>query len=247
MYSAIHERRTEFRLLHDQDEVPLRQQMVCEAEDKPVSKEERVKALRVDEDSYTLVEPEELEELAPETDRDIEVSRFVPAGRVDHRYADRAYYLGPDGEAEKYASLAEALGKSRKAGICQWTFRKRSYAGELRSRNGLLELISLRLAGELTDAKELDLPEPKLSQRELKTARYLIDELSGPFEPARYRDEFQDALEKLIAAKARGETPKKRRTKKPHATESNELLDALEGSLEAARKIKGKKESGDGG
>ena len=238
LYSAVREHDVEFRLLHDQDEVPLRGEMVCESDEKPVPQEERVKALRIDEEKYVIIEPSELDELAPESDRDIQVMQFVDAAQVDCRYFDRPYYLGPDGEEDKYASLVAALKEAGVVGICQWVFRKRSYSGQLQSSDGILELISLRLKNELTDAKDLQLPKPKLSQPELKTGRYLIDELSGTFDPAHYRDDFHDKLAKLIQVKSRGGHLKLHPAQKAEPTESMHLLKTLEASLSKARQGK---------
>lgn len=235
LYSAVREQRVNFRLLHDEDSAPLRQQMVCQKDGKAVESEERVKALRVKEDEFVLVEPEELDRLAPGMEREIHVWRFVPQGQVDGRYVDRPYFLGPDGEEEKYASLAEAMQEAGAAGLCQWSFRKRSYAGELRAKDGVLELVALHLKEELSNVKDLELPSPALSEKELKTARYLIDEMSGEFDISGYENRFQKRLEQLVQAKARGEKIEPRPAKEHKPTEEDELLDVLEGSLKQAR------------
>lgn len=248
LYSAVESDRVSFRMLHDQDEVPLRQQMVCALEDKPVPDDEIVKGLEVDENEYVLVEPEDLAELEPQSDRTIDVRGFVQPGQVDPRYYDRPYHLGPDGEQKKYASLAKALADAGREGICHWTFRKRSYNGSLRSDGRSLEIVTLRLKEEIGDPGELDLPEAKLSDKERKTARYLIEELSDQWDPSRYTNDFQKDLMDLIRTKAKGGKVKKKKVPAPEPTESQELADILEASLKEARKGKkkggGKKSSG---
>ncbi|MFP4106827.1 MAG: Ku protein [Phycisphaerae bacterium] len=237
MYAAVESKEIRFHLLHDQDEVRLRQKMVCEKEDKPVPDEEIIKGLEVDDGKYILLTPEDLEEIQPETNRSIEVEGFTDFDSVDPRYYDRPYHLGPDGEEEKYMTLAQALQATGKMGVCHWSFRKRDYSGVLLSRSGdILELITLRTAGEVGAAGDLDLPEAKLSAKEKKTAGYLVDELTDEFDPSQYRNDFRDDLEDLIKTKAGGGKVKKRKAKKTEPTEAANLSDILEASLKEAKK-----------
>lgn len=238
MYSVVKEQHVDFHLLHDEDQVRLQQQMVCESEDKPVAAEEIARGLEVDEGTYVMVEAEELKELEPEGDRSIEVKRFVPSEQVDPRYYDRPYVLGPDGEEEKYAAMAEALGKSKKVGVCEWVVRKRSYTGALRCRGGPVELVTLRLAEEIVPARTLEVPEAKLGDRERKMAQYLVTEMSGPFEPEKFHDEFHEALQELIRAKAAGKKVKAKRAPSRAPTGEDQLAKALEASVKAVRKSK---------
>lgn len=240
LYSAVEDVKVSFHLLHDQDQVRLQQQMVCEKEEKPVEKSEVVKGLEVEEHEYVLIEQEDLDALTPESDRTIEIRSFTHAEEIDGRYFERPYHLGPDTDPWKYASLAKALEESNAIGLCHWSFRKRSYSGALRARDGVLMLITLRVADEVASAKELDLPRVALSQRERNTARYLVDELTSEFDAEKYHNDFQDALNKLIETKARGGKVKTRRPKRHKETQPRELADILEASLSQARKEKGK-------
>jgi DNA end-binding protein Ku len=238
LYAAIESEHLFVHLLHDKDMVPLQRQMVCELDGKPVPPDEYLKAAEVDDDQYVAIEPADLESLAVPSDRQIDVLQFVPTADVDPRYFERPYYLGPDGEPDKYASLAKALRETERAAICQWMFRKRSYAGALLAAGDVLELISLRLADEIVPSRDLHLPRPALSERERKTAKYLVEELSGPFEAAHYRDRFRWALKALAEKKARGQAVEAKPFTLPRATKPNALLDALEASLRTRRKTK---------
>ena len=235
MYAAVESTGISFHLLHAKDHVRLRQQMVCGLENEPVPSEEIVKGLEVDENEYVLLEPDDLAELEPEMDRSIAVTSFVDTEEVDPRYFDRPYHLGPDGDATGYASLVEALGSSGRLGICHWSFRKRFYNGALGARDGVLELVTLRLGDEVVETKTLDLPEVGLTQKELKTATYLVEELTGTFDPTQYRDDFQKELLKLIETKAKGGKVSRRKVKEPKATDSKSLSALLEASLDEVR------------
>ncbi|MCE5278110.1 MAG: Ku protein [Planctomycetaceae bacterium] len=246
MYAAAESRGLAFHLLHDQDNVRLAQQMVCQLEDKPVESDEIVKGLEVDDDHYVLVEPQELEELEPQSGRDIAVEAFVPLDELDGRYFDRPYYLGPDDQPDQYAALVQTLDESGRAGICRWAFRKRSYVGAVRSRQGVLELVTLRTSDEVAAVKDLDLPQAKLSPKELKTAEYLVEQLTSDFDIGKYHDDFQAAMEDLIKTKAGGGQVKKRKAAKSKPTEPRELLDVLEASVARLKGGKGKAPKGGG-
>ena len=75
-----------------------------------------------------------------------------------------------------------------------------------------------------------------MTDKELKTARYLIDELTDKFKPSQYHDEFTAALSKLIEARAKGREPKLVKPQQPAATESKDLLAQLEASVAHARR-----------
>lgn len=235
LYAAASEERVSFHLLHDEDNVRLRQQMVCELDGQPVPPQERVKGLEIDDGVYVLLEPEDLEQLEPESHRTIAVTRFVPADDLDARFLDRPYHLGPDGESAKYAALAAALAGSGRIGVCQWSFRRRSYSGVLRGSAGVLSLVTVRLQHELRPASELDLATPSLSAKERTMARYLVDEMTADFDPSRYHNDFQQALRDLIRTKAEGGTVRRRKAPRVRPTESDQLLAALEASLADAR------------
>jgi DNA end-binding protein Ku len=244
LYSAVESKIITFHRLHDEDKVRLRQQMVCEVEDEPVDDDEIVKGLEVGEHEYVLVEPEDLDELQPETNRTIEVLGFVRPEEVDPRFYDRPYHLGPDGSEKKYAALVEALAKTGRVAICRWSFRNRFYNGAIRSGQGFLEVVTLRLAEEIAATKNLDLPQAEIAEKERKTARYLIDEMTEDFDPSQYRDDFRDALRDLVETKAKGGEIKLREAPEPAATEPEDLASVLQASVDEIRK---KKKSRGGG
>ena len=238
LYSAVREERVQFHLLHDQDEVRLRQQMVCPVDDEVVDREHQQKGLEVAEEEYVVVEEEELDKLEPESSRDIEVKQFVKLGEIDPRFYDRPYYLGPDGDEKTFRKLAAALHKENLAGVCQWVMRKRAYLGALKFCGNALCLVALRYADELTPSNALKLPKAKLDPREKETASYLIDTMSGEFDPSQYHDDYQERLAELVARKARGQKAPVKRISRPKATQSGQLLKMLQASLKKAQAAK---------
>ncbi len=231
LHPAVREERVEFHLLHKRDRVRLRQQMICAAEEKPVPAGEQVKGFEVEENRYLIVDPEELEQTAPESSRTIAVQEFVKAAQIDPFFFDRAYYLEPDARPQGYGALHATLQELGVAGVCTWTMRKRSYLGALQAGGGVLRLHTLRHADEVLPAASLKLPEMPLSEKELKLATELIGHLAASFEPAKFQDEHQAKLRNLIARKARGERIAVAPPRRLKPTSASQLLKALEASL----------------
>lgn len=234
LYSAVRDRSVHFRLLHDKDRSPVKQAMVNPETDQVVDYRDTRRAYVTDEGSLVAFDSDELDALEPESSRDIEVIGFLPPARIDHRWYDRPYYLGPDGQEEDYAALIEALATSGKEGLARWVMRKKAYVGALRLHDGYPMLMSLRHAEQVVSIDALEAPQgAKLDDKELAMAGQLIAMLEAPFEPEEYQDEYRERVMELIEAKQRGEsvkvTPIRRR--KP----SDDLSKALQASLQKER------------
>ncbi len=237
LHSAVREERIQFHLLHARDQVRLRQQMVCALEKQPVPAEEQSKGFEVEEGKYLIMNPEDLEQATPESNRMIEVREFVKSGQIDPLFVDRVYYLEPDStgiQGKGYGALVRALKDMDVAGICTWTMRKRTYFGALQASGKILRLNTLRYADEVVPAASLGLQDMALSEKELKIGVELIKQLSGPFEPQKFVNEHQKKLQDMIEKKARGENIAVLPPRRLKPTESDNLLQVLEASLKKA-------------
>jgi DNA end-binding protein Ku len=234
LHTAVGEERVQFHLLHERDQVRVRQQMICALEKRPVPAEEQSKGYEVEEGKYILVEPGELEQTTPEGDRMIEVHEFVRTAQIDPLFLGRVYYLEPDVQAKGYASLAGALKELEVSGICTWTMRKRSYLGALQASGSVIRLSTLRYADEVVAVESLDLQDIALSEKELKIGSDLIAQLTVPFEPQKYENEHEKKLQQMIEKKGRGETIKVLPPRHLKPTEPDNLLQVLEASLKKA-------------
>ena len=235
-HTAVRDLRLHFNLLHRKDGERLKQMMVCPVEEAPVPDEEIVKGYELSDDEWVIVEPDELEALAPEFDREIEILDFVPLDSIDPRYFSRSYWIGPDGKGEVYSSLAKALEKSGQAAICRWAMRKKSYIGALKIVGGVLLMETMHYHDEVVPVKALELSQTGISDRERKTAVQLIEAMSTDFKPENYQNEYQEELRKLIDKKAKGEKITLKKPKKKKATEEEDLADVLEASLAQVKK-----------
>jgi DNA end-binding protein Ku len=237
LHTAVREERIQFHLLHRRDQARLRQQMVCMYEKQPVPAEEQSKGYEIEDGKYVIVDPEELEQTAPESSRMIEVHEFVKIGQIDPIFLDRLYYLEPDIQdihGKGYNVLVKALKELYVAGICTWIMRKRSYFGALQAHGKMLRLNMLRYADEVISAGSLELQDVALSEKELKIGSELIKKLTVPFEPWKFKNEHQKKLREMIEKKARGEKIAVLVPKSLKPTESDQLLQALEASLKKA-------------
>lgn len=238
LYSAVQDRAVHFRLLHKTDKEPVKQQLISSDTGEPVEYSEVRKAFPITRGRLVMLEKEELEALEPEDSRDIEITRFVNIGAIDHRWYERAYYLGPDGSAKAYFAAAAALERKKKEGVARWVMRDRSYVGSLRVEQGYLMLITLRHAEEIIAADALKPPGGRaLQQREIQMAGQLLKALHDEFDPAQFRDEYRARVMDLIETKAAGKKPKvvKFRPKK----ETDDVTDALAASLAGMKKKAG--------
>lgn len=235
LYSAVQDRVVHFRLLHDADKVPVKQRLVDPETDEVVEFKDAVRAYMTPERALVLLKEDELAALEPEPSRDIELSRFVPDGAIDHRWYERPYYLGPDGRGDDYLALIEALRSTKREGVAHWVMRKKEYRGALRVTGGCLTLIALRSAEETIAASSLEAPDAEpLSDKEIAMAQQLLSILEAKFDPKQFRDEYRHRLLELIEAKAKGKTVRRpaRRAVRP----SKDLEEALRASLAQAER-----------
>lgn len=240
LYAAIQDETVHFHLLHDRDEERVKQRMVNPITEEVVETEKIHKGYEVKPGTFVLITPEELEALAPEPSRDIEVLRFVPEGAVGPSWYERPYYLGPAGKGQDYFALAQVLRDRGRLGVARWVMRKRLYHGALRVHGDYLTLSTLHAAAEVVPAPKVQ-PSARASEaRELAMAEQLVDALGGEFDPSAFEDEHRRRVLDLIKAKAKGKTlglaPRvRRRVARP-------LDVALQQSLKQLRKRPANKE-----
>ncbi len=234
LHTAVSGERIGFHLLHREDGVRLRQQMICAFDKQPVPSEEQTRGFEVEDGKYLLLAPGEPPLMISESSRMIEVHEFVKAAELDPRFLDRVYYLEPGMQGKGYGALAGALADLGVAGICTWAMRKRTYLGALTARGKALRLNALRHADEVVTAESLGLQQMPLSEKELAVGSELIEKLTVPFEPRKFVNDHEKKLRQLIERKSRGESVTVITPRRLPPTESDRLLEALEASLKRA-------------
>ncbi len=240
LYSAVARRNISLREIRESDSARIRHRRVAEGTDEEVPYENIVKAFEITPGQYVPLTKDEMEALAPEKSRAIEVQDFVDLDEIDPMYFDSPYYLGPaDGAEKAYSLLAAAMGASGKVAIARFVFRNKEHLAAIRPADGVLTLTTMRFADEVVPASELDdvLPEKqeKVARKEQQMAEQLIDSLSTDFDPAGYRDEYREQLLALIERKAEGKEIVAPETEAPKATKAPDLMAALEESIAAVK------------
>jgi DNA end-binding protein Ku len=237
LYSAVEDRSVHFHMLHAKDQAPVEQHIVRKDTGRDVEKQKIRKAFALTQDTAVILQPEELEKLAPPESRQIHLCRFVPPSLLGDQWYDRPYYLGPDEADDSYFALAEALERTKVVGIARWVMRKKRYLGALSSIDGYLTMTTLRRADQVLSFSGIEPAKTAQPQaNELKLAQQLVSSIEADFDPSLWKNEYRQRLCKLIEAKARGEklapiVPKKR------APKAN-LADSLRASIAAAKEKK---------
>jgi DNA end-binding protein Ku len=233
-YAAVEEKGVHFRLLHKKDQTPVSQEMVHPETNGIVPAEGIRHGYETEDGRLVILSDQELQGIEPETSRDIEILAFLPGGAIDHRWHERPYFLGPDGEELAYFALIEALGGTDSEALARWVMRNKEYFGVLRLREGYPLMVTLRYAEEVVALSGVKIPAGReIDARELAMAEQLVAAMADTFDPRQYRDEFRQRVLELIAAKASGKVIPLR----PAAPQKDapDLQEALAASLRAAK------------
>ncbi|MFG2547839.1 Ku protein [Streptomyces sp. NPDC048594] len=247
LFTATEDHTVHFHQLQRGTSDRIRNRRVNQRTGDEVDPADIVKGFEVSDGEYVVVEPGELDEIAPGRSRTLEITDFVDLDRIEPVYFGRTYYVAPRGEEylRVYELLRTALAETGKAGVATFVMRNRQYLTALRAEDRVLLLQTLHWADEVRDPVE-ELPELPTGRvgrgKELDMALRLVDALSGPWDPARYHDTYQEKVRELVRAKAEGEEIAVAE-EAPRATDVVDLMDVLRGSLEQARGGGGKRPS----
>lgn len=242
LYSATEDHTVHFHQFQRGTADRIRYQRVNERTGKEVVYADIVKGRDVGGGDYVIVEPEELDDIAPGRSRSIDITTFIDSDEIDPVYFQKTYWLAPDGEqyARPYALLLEAMARTNRAGIATFVMRGKEYLTAIRADDGVLALQTLFFADEIRDPPEqLDtLPQHTPARgKELEMATTLIESMSGPWNPQDYRDTYTERVERLIDDKRRGHEVVAE-AQPPAPTEMSDVLAALQRSVSAAQEVR---------
>src|SRR5712672_4280357 len=209
-----------------------------------VSNEDIIKGYKVDTDTYVEVSKDELENIALDSTRTIDIDEFVPKSSIDPRFLIRPYYLVPDGKVghDAYAVIRETIRTMDMVAIGRVVLTSREHIIALDPlEKGLMGTL-LRYPYEVRDEKEYfdDIQDVKVTKDMLDLAKHIVTQKTADFEPEKFEDHYEAALAELINAKRNGKTvgPKPR----PKGENVVDLMDALKKSIaNDAQPAKGKK------
>lgn len=140
---------------------PLQRRYFTSRDDKPLDWDDIVRGYEIEKDRYVVVDDDELERLAPERTRDIDLRVFVKASEINPMHFERAYYLTPGGSSTKaYRLLAKVMEETDRAGIATFVMRAKEYLVAILADNGILRAETLRFADEVRTPVDVGLPAP---------------------------------------------------------------------------------------
>src|SRR4051794_15538110 len=173
-----------------------------------VSSEDIMKGYKVDTDTYIEITRDELDAIALESTRTIEIDQFVPKSEIDELYLVRPYYIVPDGKVghDAYAVIRETIRSLDKVALARVVLTNREHVIALEARdNGLMGML-LRYPYEVRDAGEYfdDIQDVKITKDMLDLAKHIVQQKSGHFEPDKFEDHYEAALQELLAKKQKG-------------------------------------------
>lgn len=239
LYSATEEQQIRFRQFEKGTSSRIRYKRVNEDTGKEVQYEDIVKGYDLGEGDYVLVEPEELEQIAPGGSHTIDITDFVDATEIDPIFYRKTYYLSPadKGGQRAYALLTAAMKETDRIAIGNFVMRSKQYLAALRPRADALTLETMYFADEVREPSTAseDLPtDLDPGSTDLKMAHDLIDSMTSTWEPGNYVDTYREKVLDLVQAKARGEG-----AVSPASSEEEgevvDLMEALRRSVEASR------------
>jgi len=199
-----------------------------------VANEDIMKGYKIDTDTYIEVSKDELEDIALESTRTIEIDEFVPRTDIDSRYVIRPYYLVPDGKVghDAFAVIRETIRTMNKVAIGRVVLTNREHIIALEPLdNGLMGTL-LRYPYEVRNEKEYfdDIQDVKITKDMLDLAKHIVEQKSGSFEPDQFEDRYEQALIDLINQKRNGLGTTAKTAPKSGGNVIN-LMDALKRSL----------------
>jgi DNA end-binding protein Ku len=240
LFSGVRDTSLHFRQLHAKDHTPVEIHRYCAEEDVEVPYEEIASGYETDGGDLIVLTDAELATAAPRKTRTIDIEAFVDLDDVDPIYLDHPYVLLPAGDADgtlrAYRLLLEVMEQTERAALGRFVLRTKEYLALVRAREGRLVLTTLLWHDEVRPVKGIPAPTKKdrPAKKEIDGAVALIEALACPWDPARYEDDYEKRLKKIIRRKSKGQTievPDKEEEPSPIP----DLMAALEKSLAEAK------------
>jgi DNA end-binding protein Ku len=229
--------RVSFRQINKKTGRRLRQQMIDDETHEPVAAEDRGKGFEVAKNEYLLIEDDELEALEVESNHTIDIDTFVPAAQIDKRFYDSPYYIVPSDSVgqEAFAVIRDAMKGKGMVALGRIVVSKRERVIALEPYDKGLIGTTLHYPYEVRNSADYfdEIPEVKVQDEMLKLAEHILATKTGDFDPAQFKDRYEEAVVELIRKK-RENIPVKTEKEAPAAPNVINLMDALRRSVQQA-------------
>ena len=203
-----------------------------------VPSEDIIKGYKVDTDSYLEITKDELENIALESTRTIDIDEFVPRSEIDDLYLVRPYYIVPDGKVghDAFAVIRETIRSLDTVAIARVVLTNREHVIALEARDKGLVGMLLRYPYEVRDAAEYfdEIQDVKITKDMMDLAKHIVEQKAGHFQPAKFEDHYEAALQELLTKKKNGQPLAVAKKEAPSNVVN--LMDALRASLNSSGK-----------
>jgi DNA end-binding protein Ku len=254
LHPAVTRDELDFTLLDKRDLSPIGYRKVNKRTGDEVPANRITRGLAQQKGRFVIVSDEDLRRASPERTRRIDILSFADLRDIDPIHYDHPYYLAPRDRSEKgYVLLREALRRSGRIAVATVVIRTRQYLATVAVHGAVLVLLLLRYASELRDSKALGVPPSnsksvRITDKEIRAAEQLIQDMTEPWDPTKYRDEYRHELMTFIRKRARSgrteEVPEPS-APKPGKGEVIDLMELLKRSVERrGRAAAGKRRAG---
>jgi len=234
--------KTRFHMINKETGNRLKQQMVDAESGEVVEGDQKARGYELKKGEYIEIEKDELDAVQLESNHTIDIDSFVPRDEIDKRYLNHPYYIAPDGKAgvDAFAVIRDAMKDQDRVALARIVLTNREHIIAIEPLGRGLLGTTLRYPYELRDEGEYfdDIKSPKISKDMIELAGHILKTKAAHFDPSRFKDQYEDALKKLVKRKAAGKPVKiAEREEKPDNVIS--LMDALKQSLKGKASSKG--------
>jgi DNA end-binding protein Ku len=245
VYPATREEKLSFRQLRATDLSPIKYKKVAEADSKEVSADQIVKGFEYERGQYVVLKEEDFEKVRIESTHSIDITDFVDLEQIDPKFFYKPYFLEPQKGGEKaYSLLHKALSGTGKIGIAKVVISNREHLASVKPDGLFLILELMHFAHEILSPEILKNGSVGgITDKELKMAQTLIESMSVPWEPEKYRDEYRTAVLELIEQKANKKEIADKPAAAPRATNVVDLVKVLQESLNRNQSLSPKRRS----
>jgi len=206
LYGATAETRPKFKMIDKGSMSPVGNKQVSKTTGEAVTQEEIVKGIEVEEGQFVVLSKEEIRDALPKATQTIEIESFVDASEIPTLYYQKPYHVAPGARGQKaYALLRDTLKKTGKAGIAKVVISTKQHLAALMPMGSGLVLNLLRWSDEVREAPtsvSADAGAAAPTERELKMAEQLVNDMADAWSPDLFHDEFKEQLNELIQRKA---------------------------------------------
>jgi DNA end-binding protein Ku len=233
--------KTRFHMINKETGNRLKQQMVDAETGDIVEGDQKARGFELTKGEYVEIEKDELDAVQIESNHTIDIDSFVPKDEIDKRYLNHPYYIAPDGKAgvDAFAVIRDAMKDQDRVALARIVLTNREQIIAIEPLGKGLLGTTLRYPYELRDEGEYfdDIKSPKISKDMIELAGHILKTKAAHFDPSKFKDEYEDALKKLVRRKAAGKPVKAaEREEKPDNVIS--LMDALKASLKGKASTK---------